>query len=500
MFINSSIYRSIAKTTLATLLLSLGGVSIDRAAQADTLVMVRTSDNVSGAGTDSNVYLKIFGPNGESKRHRLQDLSSKSELFSTDNPLDVFLIPDEVGPAVTKVIIESDGRYPGSDWHLDSIETYTVENRDFNANILPIALLPQFALSGIKSTFRHEGWITGDENLPADSSGNRKLGIELLREEPVVTKAGSPELIETDIYSVGWSDALDSSTEAKRVEISTITRQNSLILTDLSSNRAAVGAEATVGYSQGEAGYNASLTLAAEYEYIKENTREQSFSSEASTETDNSFGAQPNTIQFRIASSTGRVTKQKYKSIVAEDSFLALYLENANPFDIREATFTKGELGDEEWNRSVGKAVAISRGKREYNNVVRRLKSFNILKNPLSFEQARAGVGERSGDNFAGTWNTDYGQMTLSMSNSQTSGTYTTDNGRIQGSVSGQTLNGYWIEDGSARKCSTAKQGSFHWGRIQYTLGSNGRKFNGQWSYCDDPITGSSGAWNGNQL
>jgi hypothetical protein len=100
-------------------------------------------------------------------------------------------------------------------------------------------------------------------------------------------------------------------------------------------------------------------------------------------------------------------------------------------------------------------------------------------------------------NSFNGTWNTDFGQMNLNVNNGQTSGSYTSDNGRIQGVVNGQTLVGYWIEDGSDRKCNTSKQGSFHWGRIEYILGANGQTFNGQWSYCDDPITGSSSAWNG---
>jgi hypothetical protein len=218
MFIISSFYRFIGKTTLAALLLSLAGFTIGQAAQADTLVQVRTSDNVSGAGTDSNIYLKIFGSDGESKRYRLQDLTEESNILESNRPLDFFLIPDEIGSAVTKIIIESDGSYPGSDWHLDSIETYTIKGRDFSTQVL--GLLPQFYQSGIKSTFRHEGWITGDETISASASGTRKLGIELFREEPVATKEGSPELLETDIYlslaedpHVPWRDECQSTIE-----------------------------------------------------------------------------------------------------------------------------------------------------------------------------------------------------------------------------------------------------------------------------------------------
>ncbi|MBE9174345.1 hypothetical protein IQ225_01605 [Synechocystis salina LEGE 06155] len=394
-------FRSIAKNTFPAIILSLASFSISQVAQADTLVKVTTSSNVGGAGTDSNIYIKLFGTEGDSKRYRLQDLTIKSNILEGDDDdhIDYFLIPDEIGSAVTKIIIESDGKYPGSDWHLDSITTYTIDGANFEAShggilstVGPVGLLPMFIVPGIKSTFEYEGWITGDETF-AEPTGRSRTGVELMREEPVATKQGSPELVETDIYVVVLADALDSQKPESGGEVSKITRRQSLIITDTSSNRVAVGAEATVGYTQGEVGYNASLSLSAEYEYVKENTKDQEFETTVESEADRTVEADPGSIQFKILSSTGRITKQPYKSTVSNNNFVALYIDSANIFDTKGVTFTKNNPDDEAWNRSVAKAIAISRGKQGYNKIVQRLKGFGILKNPLSYEQARDGIG-----------------------------------------------------------------------------------------------------------
>lgn len=97
---------------------------------------------------------------------------------------------------------------------------------------------------------------------------------------------------------------------------------------------------------------------------------------------------------------------------------------------------------------------------------------------------------------WQGTWNTSEGVMTLTQSGNTVQGTYTQDNGRIQGQLTGNTLNGYWIENGSARRCDRPIDGSYHWGRISYTINSNGSAFNGLWSYCDAQ---PSSSWNGSK-
>ena len=100
------------------------------------------------------------------------------------------------------------------------------------------------------------------------------------------------------------------------------------------------------------------------------------------------------------------------------------------------------------------------------------------------------------GSNWQGLWNTSEGKMNLSQIGNNVTGVYNQDNGKIQGTVADNVLNGYWIESSSARKCSTPKLNSFHWGRISWQLSSNQQNFTGKWSYCDDaPDAG----WTGNR-
>ncbi|MBE9223317.1 hypothetical protein IQ215_11470 [Cyanobacterium stanieri LEGE 03274] len=97
---------------------------------------------------------------------------------------------------------------------------------------------------------------------------------------------------------------------------------------------------------------------------------------------------------------------------------------------------------------------------------------------------------------WQGRWNTSEGTMNLSQSGNMVQGSYSQDNGRIRGQVTGNTLNGYWIENGSAQRCSRAMDGSFHWGRISYKMNANRSEFEGLWSYCDgEPNSG----WNGSK-
>lgn len=74
--------------------------------------------------------------------------------------------------------------------------------------------------------------------------------------------------------------------------------------------------------------------------------------------------------------------------------------------------------------------------------------------------------------------------MTLTASGNRVSGTYTQDNGAITGTVTGARFDGYWIEDGSGRRCDTARDGRHHWGRLVFDR--DGDTLTGQWSYCDD--------------
>lgn len=98
---------------------------------------------------------------------------------------------------------------------------------------------------------------------------------------------------------------------------------------------------------------------------------------------------------------------------------------------------------------------------------------------------------------FGGRWTTSEGEMDLVQSGSSVNGTYSQDNGRLSGEVVGGRLAGYWAEDGSNTRCATERMGSFYWGRIEWTLSAAGDGFEGGWSYCDQPVSGS---WRGTRL
>lgn len=89
-------------------------------------------------------------------------------------------------------------------------------------------------------------------------------------------------------------------------------------------------------------------------------------------------------------------------------------------------------------------------------------------------------------------WNTSEGRLTAAVQNTTFSGNYDNDNGRVSGTVSGNVVDGYWGEDSSGKRCSVERLGTYYWGRIRWTFNNTG--FTGQYSYCDDPYSGS---WNG---
>jgi hypothetical protein len=95
--------------------------------QFKTSLIVLTSGNVEGAGTDSNIYVKLYGPDGVSQRLRLQDFANASGPADIleKGAREIYNLGVDVGPVVTRIQIESDGKHPGSDWHLDRIFALT---------------------------------------------------------------------------------------------------------------------------------------------------------------------------------------------------------------------------------------------------------------------------------------------------------------------------------------------------------------------------------------
>ncbi|MFN3593946.1 MAG: hypothetical protein ACK4TK_04610 [Thiobacillaceae bacterium] len=98
--------------------------------------------------------------------------------------------------------------------------------------------------------------------------------------------------------------------------------------------------------------------------------------------------------------------------------------------------------------------------------------------------------------NVAGQWRTSEGVMTLTQNGRVVVGHYTNDGGEIVGEMHDNVLEGYWIENGSAERCPSARNGRHHWGRIRFTF--SGERFSGTWSYCDKPATGNS--WTGEHI
>jgi hypothetical protein len=92
-----------------------------------------------------------------------------------------------------------------------------------------------------------------------------------------------------------------------------------------------------------------------------------------------------------------------------------------------------------------------------------------------------------AGNTWSGTWDTNFGVMTLTQSGASITGTYTYDSGKITGHVSGNVATGTWSEAPSYAGPSDA--GPFKW-----TLSSAGKSWSGQWTYAGGA---SGGTWSG---
>ena len=85
---------------------------------------------------------------------------------------------------------------------------------------------------------------------------------------------------------------------------------------------------------------------------------------------------------------------------------------------------------------------------------------------------------------WAGTYDTNWGIMTLSQSGNKVSGTYEYQDGRIIGTVSGTTFTGTWSESPTYQPPDQA-------GDVILKLSNGGTALSGQWRY------GFSGVWSG---
>ncbi|GFR41097.1 hypothetical protein Agub_g1741 [Astrephomene gubernaculifera] len=80
-------------------------------------VTVHTSD-IRGAGTDSDVFLTIYGPNGDTGERLLDNSTNNFERNKVDN----FIISSGNIGAIQKIKIRSSGTGLGAAWHLNKVE------------------------------------------------------------------------------------------------------------------------------------------------------------------------------------------------------------------------------------------------------------------------------------------------------------------------------------------------------------------------------------------
>src|SRR3954451_17653461 len=94
-----------------------------------------------------------------------------------------------------------------------------------------------------------------------------------------------------------------------------------------------------------------------------------------------------------------------------------------------------------------------------------------VLLSAIVVVLAAAPAGAGAANTFAGTWDSDFGPLTLDAGGS---GSYQGSNpGTVTGHVTGNVDKGTWQQPGNP-----PRQGTF-----EFTLASDGRSFSGVWAY-----------------
>lgn len=389
------------RSFLTAVSLMTGALVALPASATNTILVVETSSNVGGAGTDSNIYIRLFDGDGNSRRLRLQDLTGADDDILESGNFDVLTIEnDGIDTAPVSIQVESDGSYPGSDWHLDRIHAVTYDPEDIQAMSMA-GIAPSMLIAGaldesqmrdsrvFLSTFVHEDWITGEESEMIE--GQMEKGVFMSREQPLVADGdgGNDGEVETKLYVVYETNALASATPVTRSMKSTISRNKTFSVFDSTSQEAKVGASITAGYAPPETGGGyAEATISAEFSYLTSEATEETWGSATTVETDDTVTAEPGTIQFRILETPGVVAQKTYKSLIQDKTFTGRYIKEASPFAPREVTLKARENGDGIWNRSLARAIAVAREKAGYDDLVQMLMKYEILANPMTYDQA----------------------------------------------------------------------------------------------------------------
>jgi hypothetical protein len=86
-----------------------------------------------------------------------------------------------------------------------------------------------------------------------------------------------------------------------------------------------------------------------------------------------------------------------------------------------------------------------------------------------------------SGASFAGAWDTDFNDLTFTITGNQVTGTYAYKGGQITGTLSAdrRTITGQWTQ-------LPSRKPPFDTGRCTFTLAPDGQAFVGKWGYGED--------------
>ncbi len=106
-----------------------------------------------------------------------------------------------------------------------------------------------------------------------------------------------------------------------------------------------------------------------------------------------------------------------------------------------------------------------------------------------------AATAPPAGTSFAGTWDTDFGKMVLTVDGDKATGTYEDNDGRINGTVADNKLSGTWTEAPTRKPPEDA-------GDFTFTLSADGSSFQGLWRYghSGDPAKKYDGFWYGTRV
>jgi hypothetical protein len=125
--------------------------------------------------------------------------------------------------------------------------------------------------------------------------------------------------------------------------------------------------------------------------------------------------------------------------------------------------------------------------------------SANFSASPTPSEQPTAipsqAPAASEGPSFSGTWDTDYGNMVLTVSGNKVTGTYDKQEGRIDGTVTDNKLTGTWTRAPTRAPPDDA-------GDFVFTLSDDGNSFKGLWryGYSNDPGKDYDGFWYGTRI